>query len=287
MTLQTTTFDEWIGKSESSSDFLSLAPLDGLAATLDKNKLQYSPGDKLPPLWHWLYFLAPAPQAKIANDGHAERGDFLPPIPLPRRMWAGSRFEFHRPLHAGEEVKRLSTIKNIALKKGRSGQLAFVTVKHEIGSLGSELNTAITEEHDIVYRENAAADAGPIPITKVSQEPAYSKIVNPDPVLLFRYSALTFNGHRIHYDREYVTKVEGYPGLIVHGPLLATLLIDLLVSQFPDKVVSRFEFKALSPVFDLNSFAVCGSNINDEGQVDLWIKGHEDALCMKANATVK
>ncbi|NKB32155.1 MAG: acyl-CoA dehydrogenase [Pseudomonadales bacterium] len=282
MTIDETAFESWIGKTESATDFLTLAPLTGLAATLDKEKLQFAPGDKLPPLWHWLYFLSPARQSKIANDGHAERGDFLPPIPLPRRMWAGSRFEFHHPLHAGEEVNRVSTIKSIACKEGRSGQLAFVTVKHEIGT---ELKNAISEEHDIVYRDLAPSNQSPPPAKSAPTSSDYSKTIDPDPVLLFRYSALTFNGHRIHYDREYVTTEEGYPGLIVHGPLLATLLVDLLIEQFPEKTLRSFEFKAVSPVFDLNPFDVCGTNPDQEGNLSLWIKDYEGTLCMQAQAS--
>ena len=283
MSIDASEYESWIGKSESANDFLTLAPLTGLAATLDKDNLKFSPGDILPPLWHWLYFLAPARQSKIAKDGHAERGDFLPPIPLPRRMWAGSRFEFYRPLYAGEEVERISTIKSIVCKEGRSGQLAFVTVQHEIRISSVK---AIKEEHDIVYRDHALQEKEPPPPKKVSQIADYSKKVEPDPVLLFRYSALTFNGHRIHYDRDYVTKKEGYPGLIVHGPLLATLLVDLLSEQFPGKTLSQFEFKAMRPVFDLDIFEVCGSIPDNEGKLQLWIKGPDDALCMRSNAVI-
>ena len=283
MNIEASSYNEWIGRSQSSTDFLTLAPLKGLAATLDKKKVDFSPGDKLPSLWHWLYFLDPAKQSNLANDGHAERGNFLPPIPLPGRMWGGSRFEFHKPLHAGEEIQRKSTIKSIAIKEGRSGQLAFVTVSHEIGKKGE---IAISEEHDIVYRNHAKpnkmAPSGNIAPT----ESDYAKTIIPDSILLFRYSALTFNGHRIHYDREYVTNEEGYPGLLVHGPLLATLIADLVSEQFPGKNLTRFEFKAMNPVFDLNAFHVCGINPNQNGQLELWIKDHADVLCMKASATL-
>lgn len=283
MNIEASNYDKWIGRSESSFDFLTLAPLRGLAATLNKKKVDFTAGDKLPALWHWLYFLDPAKQENLANDGHAERGYFLPPIPLPRRMWAGSRFEFHRSLHAGEKVTRNSTIKSVVIKEGRSGQLAFVTVGHEIGT---EQEIAISEEHDIVYRDHAKANQAPPPRQSAPFDSDYNRSVTPDPVLLFRYSALTFNGHRIHYDRDYVTNEEGYPGLIVHGPLLATLIVDLLCDQFPDKTLSKFEFKAMYPVFDLNSFDVCGVNPDEDGQLELWVKDHEDALCMKASAKI-
>tara|TARA_B100000686_G_scaffold352936_1_gene456592 strand:+ start:2936 stop:3796 length:861 start_codon:yes stop_codon:yes gene_type:complete len=276
-------YKEWIGKTETSSDFLTLAPLKGLAAALDKEHTEFSPGDILPPLWHWLYFLTPTRQSRIGTDGHAKRGDFLPPIALPRRMWAGSRFKFIRPLYAGEEIKRNSTIKSINFKQGRSGMLAFVTVEHKI-STDSEL--ALKEEHDIVYREHTPVNSPPPLEKKTFQASDYSKTIKPDPVLLFRYSALTFNGHRIHYDRDYVTKEEGYPGLIVHGPLLATLLLDLLIEKYQDKAVQQFEFKAMSPVFDLNPFDVCGSNPDKNGDLNLWVQDHENTLCMQAKAKI-
>ena len=283
MDTQTEQFSSWIGNSERHSDILTLAPLVAMAATLNKTKLSISEGFELPPLWHWLYFLNPAPQSALAADGHARKGDFLPPIQLPRRMWAGSRFEFHQALHAGEAVERTSTIKSINMKQGRSGQLAFVCVAHEITG---ENGLALSEEYELVFREQAAANA-----TVATAEPApvqadFRNTITPDPVFLFRYSALTFNGHRIHYDRDYVTNTEGYPGLIVHGPLLATLLVDALLQQIGGNKITKFKFRAMHPVFDGNDFQVCGSLPDSEGHCKLWIQDHAGALCMDASATV-
>jgi len=284
---QESQWDKWIGNSESRTDTLTAAPIAAMAATLDKAPMQISAGTVVPALWHWLYFLPAAAQSELAADGHPRKGDFLPPIDLPRRMWAGSRLQFHQALRVGESITRISTIKSIKLKRGRSGQLAFVCVGHQISG---ERGLSIYEEHDIVYRENAAANANPASTTSSSGKLApaqaeFGKTISPDPVLLFRYSALTFNGHRIHYDRDYANKVEGYPGLVVHGPLLASLLVDLIVENLPDYNLGGFEFRAIQPVFDLNDFKVCGTRPDNDGVVKVWIQNHEGMLCMEATAT--
>lgn len=214
----------WQGQSETLSDTLTAMPVAALAATLDRDDPAPAAGTDLPPLWHWLYFLPHARQSEIGPDGHPKRGGFLPPVPLPRRMWAGGRlrWEATNPLRVGQEVQRTSTIQSIKHKSGRSGELLFVLVQHQ---LRNAQGLALTEEHDIVYRSAAQpGEAAPAPQKPpLDGQAAWSRTIVPDDVLLFRYSALTFNGHRIHYDRKYVTEVEGYPGLIVHGPLIATL----------------------------------------------------------------
>lgn len=271
---------DWIGRSEQRSDEVTAVPIAALSATLDRDDAEPLPGSDLPPLWHWLYFLPLAPQHEIGPDGHPKRGGFLPPVPLPRRMWAGGRLEFNHPLQVGDEVTRHSRITDVNIKTGRSGSLVFVTVRHEISNARG---VAISEEHDIVYRDAPAPDApAPAPTAAPGGE-AFSRLITPDPVLLFRYSALTFNGHRIHYDRPYVTGVEGYPGLIVHGPLIATLLLDLLRRQMPGARVARFSFKALRPVFDIHTFTVCGQPDGDR-RVQLWTRDHEGWLTMQATA---
>ena len=273
------TLRDWIGRQEVRQDDLVATPVAALSATLDRDDPLPGPGTALPPLWHWLYFTPLTRHSEIGEDGHARRGGFLPPVPLPRRMWAGGRLAFLQPLQVGQRVTRTSTIKDVTIKHGRSGALVFVCVRHEFST---DLGLALTEEHDIVYRdapELGAPQPEPVPAPRDEQ---FSREIVPDPVLLFRYSALTFNGHRIHYDRSYVTGVEGYPGLIVHGPLIATLLLDLLRRQRPEARVRRFSFKALRPTFDIHPFTVCGKL---EGQTaTLWGRDHEGWLTMQAYA---
>lgn len=276
---------DWIGRRETRDDAVTAAPVRGLNATLDREPAEVRPGMVLPPLWHWLYFLPSERQSDIGADGHARRGGFLPPIPLPRRMWAGSEFEFRAPLRVGDAMSRTSTIVDVNHKQGRTGPLAFVKVRHEIRCNGAA-DPAIVEVHDIVYRQaRQPGDVDPPPVAAPAA--AWKRQIVPDDVLLFRYSALTFNGHRIHYDRKYVTEVEGYPGLIVHGPLIATLLLDLLRRQLPDADVAAFSFRARRPTFDLHPFAVCGAPQGDSRTVRLWGEDHEGWLTMDAVATLR
>ncbi|MFC5496805.1 MaoC family dehydratase N-terminal domain-containing protein [Caenimonas terrae] len=270
----------WIGRTETLHDQVTPAPVRMLRATLD---LPPDPAPaELPPLWHWLYFLPSARRSELGPDGHPRRGGFLPPVPLPRRMWAGGQLEFFHPLRLGDAIERVSTIDDVALKSGRSGALCFVRVRHEIHS---PRGLALREFHDIVYRPD------PVPGAAVAAgEPApqgqWSERVVPDDVLLFRYSALTFNGHRIHYDRKYVTGVEGYPGLVVHGPLLATLLAGLGGRQFAGRQASSFVFRALKPVFDLHPFDICGRP-DGQAAADLWVRDHEGHKTMAARLELR
>jgi 3-methylfumaryl-CoA hydratase len=275
------TLRDWIGRAETRDDLITATPVAALSATLDRDDPAPAAGTALPPLWHWLYFTPLTRHSEIGEDGHAKRGGFLPPVPLPRRMWAGGRLDFRQPLRVGETVTRVSTIKDVTVKQGRSGALVFVCVRHEFSNAQG---LALAEEHDIVYRDAPQPGApAPEPVAAPRDEQFRREIV-PDPVLLFRYSALTFNGHRIHYDRSYVTGVEGYPGLIVHGPLIATLLLDLLRRHLPDATVKRFSFKAVRPTFDIHPFTVCGKV--DAQTVTLWGRDHEGWLTMQATAEI-
>ena len=270
----------WVGRREQRADDITAAPLAALSATLDRADPAPLPGGDVPPLWHWLFFLPMARASEIGPDGHPRRGGFLPPVELLRRMWAGGRLRFHHALQVGDEVTRTSTVQNVEAKAGRSGHLVFVTARHEIANARG---VAISEEHDIVYRD-APVPGAPVPPPQAAPpDAAFSSTIVPNDVLLFRYSALTFNGHRIHYDRKYVTEVEGYPGLVVHGPLIATLLLDLLRRQQPDAVVKSFSFRALRPTFDLNAFSVCGRP-DGPGRYTLWAHDHAGWLTMQASA---
>ena len=276
----------WIGRSETVSDIATATPYAALSSTFDRSAERPPPGTPLPALWHWLYFLPLYRQSDVGPDGHAKRGGFLPPVPLPRRMWAGSQLEFHRPLRIGDALTRVSTIADVTEKSGRTGTLVFVKVRHEIRRQ-NEPEIALTEFHDIVYREAPKPDDVAPPPKPAPASSAWERKWVPDDVLLFRYSALTFNGHRIHYDRKYVTEVEGYPGLIVHGPMIATLLLDLLRHERPDAEVARYEFRAMRPMFDINHFFVCGEPQADGKTVKLWARDHAGALAMEATAVIK
>ena len=288
MTLDIDHLRGWIGRTETAGDVVTAAPLRALAATLDRDDPPPAPGAEVPPCWHWLYFLPVHRQSEIGADGHARRGGFLPPVPLPRRMWAGSRLSFLHPLRVGQAITRTSRITDVRLKDGKTGPLVFVNVRHEIGVVGeagAEGRLAVTDEHDIVYRQPPRpGEATPAPVPAPTDAHWRREIV-PDDVLLFRYSALTFNGHRIHYDRQYVTQVEGYPGLIVHGPLIATLLLDLLRRELPAARVAGFSFRAVSPLFDIAPFQVCGRR-DAAGTVSLWAQAPDGRLAMTATATL-
>ena len=279
----------WEGNTETLADDITAAPVRALQATLDRDDAPPAHGDALPPLWHWLYFLPQPRQSALGPDGHPLRGGFLPPVPLPRRMWAGGRLQWQpgNPLLLGDAVTRTSRIVSVQHKAGRTGDLLFVGVRHEIGNANG---LALTEEHDIVYRANPQpGDMVPSPQAapkNAQQHTGWTRDITPDDVLLFRYSALTFNGHRIHYDRRYVTSVEGYPGLVVHGPLIATLLVDLLRRQMPGARLASFEFRAVRPVFDVAPFKLHGSPSADGRTVNLWTEGYEGWLTMQATATL-
>jgi 3-methylfumaryl-CoA hydratase len=267
----------WIGRSEARSDTITAAPLVALSALLDRDDPAPRDGDAAPPLAHWLYFLPAYRESEAGPDGHARRGEFLPPVPLPRRMWAGSRLEFARPLLVGATVEKRSTITDVVLKEGRSGPLVFVTVRHEILDGAGPV---LADEHDIVYRGETALVAKDMP---APADAPWRRAIEPDPVLLFRYSAVTFNSHRIHYDHPYATRVEGYPGLVVHGPLTATLLVDLLRRNLPDVTLRSFRFRAMKPLFDTAPFETCGLP-EKEGSARLWTRDASGAMTMEAHA---
>jgi 3-methylfumaryl-CoA hydratase len=266
----------WIGRSEVQSDVAASAPLAGLAAALDHLDPPWREGE-VPPLGHWLYFLPRTVQREIGPDGHAKRGGFLPPVELPRRMWAGSELEFLVPIPVAAAIQRRSVIANIEHKTGRTGEMVFVRVEHSVAVQDA---VAIREVHNIVYREAPKPGETAPPPERTSRAAEFERAIIPDPVLLFRYSALTYNGHRIHYDRTYCEQAEGYPGLVVHGPLTATLLMDLYLRQRPAAAVRAFRFRARRPLFDVHPFTLCGTH--KPGGADLWALDHEGTLAMTA-----
>jgi 3-methylfumaryl-CoA hydratase len=274
---------QWVGKTETVEDQIAPVPMMALAATLDLEAHMPQPGDPLPPLWHWLYFLSIHRQSELGEEGHSMKGGFLPPVPLPRRMWAGGRFEFQRPLRVGETHTRNSRIVEINRKEGKTGPLIFVVARHEIGN---REGIALVEEQDLVYREEPKPDETP-PAPKAAPSSAkWERVIRPDDVLLFRYSALTFNAHRIHYDWRYATQTEGYPGLVVHGPLIATLLAELVRREMPRAMMRRFSFRAVAPLFDTAPFKICGKSESNGKTVSLWAQNQSGGLATTATAEI-
>ncbi len=271
---------QWIGRAQETSDIVTAQLVKGLRATLFQEIGEPTTGEVAPFTVHWCLAQPVFPMAQLGADGHPTRGGFLPPVPLPRRMWAGGELEFVDPLRVGDEAERTSRISDVSVKTGSTGTLCFVSVEHLIRS---PRGTAIRERQDIVYREmtggaSAAPKAPPPPPVAKHRETHVS-----DAVLLFRYSALTFNGHRIHYDRDYVTKVEGYPGLIFHGPLQAALLVELAAKLHGGTPPKKFSYRGLQPLFEGSAFSV---NANDNAQgMELWIANAEGQPTMKGTAT--
>ena len=266
--------EDWIGKKESCRDRLDPSHAGRIAAMLVRPLSQE--GDVLEPLWHWAFFQIPVPPSETGPDGHIAPGGFLPKSEGNTRMWAGGRVQFHQPLIIGQPAQRESRIKAVNEKNGRSGKLLFVTVEHEYRQNGE---LCLSEEQDIVYKAPAAPR---LSLDKPVAEAQWSQPVKPSPLLLFRYSAVTFNGHRIHYDHPYTTREEGYLDLVVHGPLIATLMVQAFVDSNPDLRPVRLSYRGLRPLTVNKSFRVEG-RLADEGKALLWAAnedgpGHEAEL---------
>ena len=271
----------WIGKTESITDQVTPVPIAGLSATLDRDDPFPKHGTELPPMWHILYFLPIQRQSEIGKDGLVKRGGFLPPVPLPRRMYGGTRVQFHHPLRVGENISKVSRIMDVSYKEGRSGPLAFVLVRHEISN---DKGVAITEEQDAIFRGDPRPD-DPVPEPKLAPSDAtWSREICTDEVMLFRFSALTFNGHRIHYDWRYATAVEGYPQLLVHGSLIGTLLLDLLRRNLPHSTVAHFSSRAVRPLLNGVPFSLCGRSEDSGKTIKLWAATSEGHLATEATA---
>ncbi|MBV8927264.1 MAG: MaoC family dehydratase N-terminal domain-containing protein [Bradyrhizobium sp.] len=271
---------QWIGRSQEASDIVTAQLVKGLRATLFQEIGEPKTGDVAPFTVHWCLAQPVFPMSMLGADGHPIRGGFLPPVPLPRRMWAGGELEFVDPLRVGDEAMRASRIADVTVKTGSTGALCFVAVDHVISTARG---IAIRERHDIVYRDVGGAPAAvknapPAPPVAQHRETHVS-----DPVLLFRYSALTFNGHRIHYDRDYVTKVEGYPGLIFHGPMQAALIVEFAARLRHGRPPKKLAYRGVQPLFEGSEFSV---NANDEGSsMQLWVADAEGQPTMKGTAT--
>jgi 3-methylfumaryl-CoA hydratase len=269
----------WIGRSRSDQDVISARHARLMAATVDYvDPGEIRDGERLPVLWHWLYFLEGLPARELGRDGHPARGGFLPPVPLPNRMWAGGRVSFSAPVSIGATVRRESTIVAVEHKLGRSGDLVFVTVLHELKSLQGAL--LVREEHDLVYKK--ASPSGESASGAKAVPPArHTRTCTPTSTMLFRYSALTFNGHRIHYDADYCREVERYPNLVIHGPLIATLLAAF-AEEVGGKGLRNFSYRALSPAFLGATLTLHGEARED--RIDVNATLDDGRTCMRAEA---
>jgi len=272
---------QWIGRSTEASDVVTAQLVKGLRATLFQEIGEPKNGDAAPFTVHWCLAQPVFPMSQLGPDGHPTRGGFLPPVPLPRRMWAGGELQFFDALRVGDESTRKSRISDVTVKTGSTGSLCFVAVEHEVTT---PRGLAVRERQDIVYREMSPAQAAGS--AKAAQTPPAAKHREThmaDSVLLFRYSALTFNGHRIHYDRDYVTKVEGYPGLIFHGPLQAAFIVEFAAKLRGGKPPKRLSYRGLQPLFEGSEFSV---NANDNGgAMELWTANSDGQPTMKGTAT--
>jgi 3-methylfumaryl-CoA hydratase len=275
-------YAEWVGREETARCVVTAESCDLMAATLDRRDPPYRDGDPLPPMWIAMGFRNHARRSEIGPDGHPARGGFLPPVALPRRMFAGARHAFPASLPIGVEITRVSRIASVTPKRGKSGLMVFVTVRQTYSAEGVE---ALVEEQDIVYREAARPGepaAAPVEPKPIPHAP-WSAVWEPDPVTLFRFSALTWNGHRIHYDRRYVMEEEGYPGLVVHGPLTATLLANLCRDS-DARPLASWEFRARRPLFDDGPLTVTGALVEDGAAAELTAWNHAGQACMTARA---
>lgn len=273
-------FEEWIGRTETATQVAERWPVMGLCAALDKN-MAPDQGQALPLGSHWLYFGPMVPQSRIGPDGHPYRGEFLPPLPQPRRMWAASDIVFSGEIRIGDVVTKTSRIADFSSKGGKTGVLVFLRIEHSYVVNGAE---RLLETQTVVFRDHPSPSETPAPSKPAPENPAWSRRIDPDPVLLFRYSAVTFNAHRIHYDQPYVTGEEGYPGIIVQGQLTATLLLDQFMAQHPDRIIKTFNFRAVKPLFSGQPFFVEGA-AESTGAFKLWARDAEGVLAMTADVT--
>jgi len=273
---------QWIGRTEEASDIVTAQLVKGLRATLFLDIGEPKTGDAAPFTTHWCLAQPVYPMSMLGPDGHPTRGGFLPPVPLPRRMWAGGELQFIEPLRVGDEATRASRIADVTVKSGSTGTLCFVSVEHTIST---PRGVAIRERQDIVYREMPTGGKNAAPAKPAAAPPAakHRQTHISDPVLLFRYSALTFNGHRIHYDRDYVTKVEGYPGLIFHGPMQAALLVEFAAHLHGGTAPKTFSYRGLQPLFEGGEFSV---NANEVAEgLDIWVANADGAPTMRGTAS--
>ncbi|KFC69613.1 hypothetical protein FG93_03200 [Bosea sp. LC85] len=277
MSIDLDALKRWTGRTEEAADLVTPRLVRSFEATFAPHLAPYAEGEA-PLALHWCLAPPIAPMGAIGVDGHAAKGEFLPPVPLPRRMWAGGTIETVAPLRTGDEVTRRSVIGDISYKQGRTGPLCFVAVDHE---LVTPRGVALRERHNIVYREAAKPDAAASP-APAPEEPRAADLVwqvASSPVFLFRYSAITFNSHRIHYDHPYVTSEEGYDGLVVHGPIQATLLLNIIATLSGGEPI-RLDYRGVAPLIAGDDFLVKAKRLPDGG-IAAWTEGSDGRVRME------
>jgi 3-methylfumaryl-CoA hydratase len=276
-------FTPWIGRSFQQQDVVDAARLRGLYALFDRPPPSLDPGEPIPSEWHWIFFWTTMRQSELDQDGHPKRGNFLPPIPLPRRLFASAEAQFHEAICVGDTITLDATIADIRHTTGRTGKLAFVSVDRVIRRGTVAL---VTERQSIVYREPPIPGAPAVPAERPADAPEWQIEFYPDPVMLFRFSALTFNAHRIHFDRSYATAVEGYPGLVVHGPLIALAMLAACRDVRPRVHLTDFKFRVQRPAFDGAPITLAG-RYRDNGSASLWAVNQDGELLMTGEALTK
>ena len=276
---------QYIGRKQLDEDVVTAYPVKALIAALDRDDPIPGEGDAIPPGWHGLYFLGTPRPDVLGPDGLATETGVMPPLPFPRRMFAGQRITFHRPLKVGDRLVRETELTDLAVKEGSTGRLVFATQTIRIS--GPE-GLCLEQESDTVFRE-AVAEGANNPAPRHEPAPSncpWAQSIDVDTVMLFRYSALTFNGHRIHYDRTYATEVEGYPGLVVHGPLSLTFLINFARDNVPDREITGFHMRAKAPLFDTAPLRLIGRPGADSTSAELWAVTPEGTVAMSAGVTL-
>lgn len=272
-------YGEWKPSVETETENIDLTQVRKMAGVLDIDEAEFNEGTPLPPMWHWLFFLHRAPTANIGPDGHPKRGGFFPPIELQRRMFAGEQIKFHAPLLVGQPATRTGTITRLDEKEGRNGRMVLASAQYRIEQNGE---LCVEDTHDIVYIGGGGTTPAPGPDSFLAPDHGWHREIKADPVFLFRYSALSFNSHRIHYDREYAQNEEGYPGLIVHGPLTALLLAELARTNV-EAPMTQFSFRGRAPIFEPWPFHVVGE-LGDDGTAELQAVRNDATVAMTATA---
>ena len=270
-----------IGSSETATDVVTASAMVKIAATLGVNNPASAKGDAIPPGWYGAFFPASHGPSEMRADGQAAGRGIVPPVPLPRRRLGGVRMTFHEPLRIGDEITRVSEIADVTVDEDQSGPMVLVV---ERNGISNSRGLAVVEERDLIFLSEGRAEKKSTTPQAAPAEAAWRRVVEPNPALLFRFSALRFNSHRIHYDRDYVTKVEGLPGLVVQGTLVSQLLIEMCRSELPGRKLASFGYRAVRQLYDTGPFTIGGAPAAGGREAELWAAAADGSLAMTATA---